>query len=428
MPCQENRTALTDGENTLPALWRGPILPSAQSPGGGGTVNGPSDRVARAFAHEAPDRTPLFEIFQPYHPIHWGICGRNPATDMAMAWDARAEGIDWAELVEMEARAQYEVCRYFGLDMVRLDSGTPRDYARPVRTGHHAWTLDGVEYRLNERIWRVQVANPADAVSYSERQSEEELRRLVEEWDGSAPPASPDATVVLPRVREMAEADGVSWVYMGEVGAGTGAAFYPPFQLMWLITEPELQTRWLQMKKARAFESTRRMIADGCTVVALGGDVSCDKGPFISPEHYRRFILPVIQEHVALVHDLGAKAVYTSDGNHWPIKEELFFRSAVDGYKEVDKAAGMTWPRLIAEGVAERVCIVGNIDARHALCRGTADEVKREVVECLEYGRRTPGGHILHASHSVHEDVRRENYYAVVDAYREFFGMEKLPQ
>ena len=88
----------------------------------------------------------------------------------------------------------------------------------------------------------------------------------------------------------------------------------------------------------------------------------------------------------------------------------------------------MTWPRLIERGVSDRICVIGNIDARHTLCRGVPEEVKREVVECLEYGRRTPGGHILHASHSVHEDVKTENYYAVVDTYRDFFGVEELPR
>jgi len=54
--------------------------------------------------------------------------------------------------------------------------------------------------------------------------------------------------------------------------------------------------------------------------------------------------------------------------------------------------------------------------------------VRAEVVECLRYGQQTPGGHILHASHSVHEDVKVENYYAAVAAYREFFGLEPLPR
>jgi len=57
----------------------------------------------------------------------------------------------------------------------------------------------------------------------------------------------------------------------------------------------------------------------------------------------------------------------------------------------------------------------------------TMHPVHAEVRECLDYGRRSKGGHILHASHSVHEDVKPDNYYAVVKACREYFDMEPLP-
>ena len=71
---------------------------------------------------------------------------------------------------------------------------------------------------------------------------------------------------------------------------------------------------------------------------------------------------------------------------------------------------------------------LGNLDARHNLCHGSPAEVRAEVIRCLDYGRSTAGGHILHASHSCHEDVRAENYRAVVAAYREFFGLAPLPE
>ena len=54
----------------------------------------------------------------------------------------------------------------------------------------------------------------------------------------------------------------------------------------------DLIHRWLEMQKLRAFAGTRRLVTSGCTVIAMGGDVSCDKGPFISPALYREFILP----------------------------------------------------------------------------------------------------------------------------------------
>ena len=73
------------------------------------------------------------------------------------------------------------------------------------------------------------------------------------------------------------------------------------------------------------------------------------------------------------------------------------------------------------------MCIIGNVDARHALCLGTPQQVRAEVSHCLEVGSRTPGGHILHTSHSVHEDVKPANYIAMVAAYRDYFGLPTLP-
>jgi len=388
-------------------------------------MNKRKERVARAFAHEVPDRTPLFEIFQPFQPIHWDISGRNIATDQAMCWDAMADGVSWEELADESAKAQFRICEFFDLDMVRLN-GAPasRGYERPVKKGKSSWILNGIDYVLNERTKMVEYADPANALSYSHTVSENDLIKQIEDWDGSLPEFSSDSFYIYKKVRELAEAEGIKWTYMGEIGAGTGAAFYPPFMLMWMLCERELYSQWLNMQKSRGFQTTRYMLEQGMEVIALGGDVSCDKGPFISPATYHEFILPVIQEHVALVHEYGAKAVYTSDGNHWDLKDDFFFNSNIDGYKEVDKAAGMTMEKLIEADIDKQVCIIGNIDARHTMCHGTESEVREEVLDCLKLGQSSPGGHILHLSHSVHEDVIPDNYHIVVNTYREFFGME----
>jgi len=386
---------------------------------------GSVERVRRAFAHQAPDRTPLFEIFQPYHPIHWQICGRTVGTDQALCWDAMAEGIAWAELIEAEAQAAFRIARFFGLDMVRLNHATQRDYVRPSKIGDKRWSVNGVEYILNERTSLVTLAHPGGEDAYSRRITEESVLADIEAWDGTVAP-QPEPDPVYRRVRELAETEGIEWVYMQEIGVGAGVAFYPPFMLMWMLTEPELYRRWLTMRKTEGLQRTKEAIAQGYSVIAIGGDVSCDKGPFISPALYHEHILPAIREQVKVIHEGGAPAVYTSDGNHWAIKDDLFFNSGIDGYKEVDKRAGMTFERLIAEGIDERICIIGNIDARYTLCQGTSAEVRAEVFSCLKLGQRSPGGHILHASHSVHEDVKAENYLAMVNAYREYFGMQPL--
>jgi hypothetical protein len=387
---------------------------------------GSRERIRKAFAHEEPDRTPLFEIFCGFHPIYWRICGRNPATDSALYWDALAEGITWQELAELTAQAVFAIHKFFGCDMVRHGRNAVGELRRPVKTGPHSWRLGDLDYAYNEKT---DLVDPVVPQAYSSRLDEDEVRRQIETWEPTEYVPPPDeAFTVKRRVTEMADAEGLDWVWLEENGAGTGVAFWPPFQLMWLVTDPDLVRRWLVMQKSRALPATADVIRRGYGVVAMGGDVSCDKGPFLSPRHYREFILPVVQEHIAVIHAGGAQAVYTSDGNHWQIAEDFFFNSGADGYKEVDQAAGMTWPRLIEAGVDRRLCILGNLDARYTLCLGTPEQVKQEVRECLDYGRQSPGGHILHASHSVHEDVRVVNYYAAVEAYREYFGLEPLPE
>ena len=84
------------------------------------------------------------------------------------------------------------------------------------------------------------------------------------------------------------------------------------------------------------------------------------------------------------------------------------------------------FPKLIEAGITEQVCILGNMDARYMMCNAEPSEVVEATRHCLDWGRQSPGGHILHLSHSVHEDVKIENYRAMVDTYREYFGMEKL--
>lgn len=388
-------------------------------------MTGSVARVDAAFRHVAPDRTPLFEIFCAYHPIYWDICGRTIGTDEALCWDAMADGVAYEELLEAHAQAAFQVNKFFGVDMVRLIGAPSREYVRPVKTGPKRWTRNGKDYIFSERTKLVELEHPSAADSYANRFTEEQYIAMIEGWDGKIPTEfAPDP--LYKRVRALAEADGIEWVYMGEIGCGTGVAFYPPFMLMWMLAEPEIYTRWLNMQMATGFPRTKALVEQGHSVIAMGGDVSTDKGPFISPALYHEYILPAIQAHVKVIHDAGARAVYTSDGNHWDIKEDFFFNSGIDGYKEVDRAAGMTMERLIAEGIKERVCLIGNLDARFTLCLGTPAQVREEVITTLRQGRQTPGGHILHASHSVHEDVKVENYYAVVETYRDYFGMEQL--
>jgi len=163
-----------------------------------------TERVFTSLKHGKPDRTPLFEIFQPFQPIHWDICGRTIATDSQKAWDAMADGVSEAEFIEASAQAQYKICRFFGLDMVRLTGYGYITGKKPVKAGIKRWTLDGIPYVFNERTKLVNPENPAH--SYSQQISEEEMIKKVEAWDGNTGNTERLRihNPVLKRVRELA--------------------------------------------------------------------------------------------------------------------------------------------------------------------------------------------------------------------------------
>ncbi len=383
-------------------------------------------RVTEAFAHRAPDRTPLFEIFWPYHPIYWDVCGRNIATDMAMAWDAHSDNISWEEEVDALARADVSMARFFELDMV-LVGESPQPNDSPVeKTGTESWRRNGIDHAWNPLTCRVEPVN-AGAESGNwvlHGTTENDFRRQVEASDPDEPPALGEWTFArLKRVRELLAELRLDLVCMVEIGAGTAAAQYPPSMWIWMIEEPQLYERWLQAELRRGLAIMEGCVRRGADVVALGGDISSDQGPLISPDLYSRYVLPAVQRQIELVHQMDAYAVYTSDGNLWPIRDEFFFRSGADGYKEVDFGAGMTMERLVHEGIKEQVTVIGNIDARHAMCNGTAEEIRKHTLHCLDWGLRSPGGHILHTSHSVHEGMPADSYYTAWETYRERFGL-----
>jgi len=76
----------------------------------------------------------------------------------------------------------------------------------------------------------------------------------------------------------------------------------------------------------------------------------------------------------------------------------------------------------LKERFGDRICFIGNVDCRYTLCSGTVEDVRRETIECIQQGWGN-GGHILMSSNAIHRDVKPENYLAMVQAYRDYFGV-----
>ena len=161
----------------------------------------------------------------------------------------------------------------------------------------------------------------------------------------------------------------------------------------------------------------RNAIRLGAEVICIADDYASNFAPMFSPAHFREFVLPRLQRIVDAVHDEGALAIKHSDGNLWPILEDIV-NTGIDGLNPLEPVAGMDLGEVKA-AYGDRVCLVGNIDCGELLCHGTTAQVEAAVQEAIRVA--APGGrYMLACSNSIHAGVDPENFRAMIAAGRKY--------
>jgi len=183
------------------------------------------------------------------------------------------------------------------------------------------------------------------------------------------------------------------------------------------VRNPKFAHEVTEMVLSYEIEAVRKAIKAGAEAVMLGDDYAYNDGPFISPSHFREFVLPGLRKMVKMIHETSAYCIKHTDGNIMPILD-MIIDSGVDAINPIDPIAGMDIQK-IKEMYGSRVCIVGNIDCGSLLTNGTPQQVVRAVKECIL--KASPaGGHILSSSNSIHSGVKPENFLAMVEAAKKF--------
>jgi uroporphyrinogen decarboxylase len=154
----------------------------------------------------------------------------------------------------------------------------------------------------------------------------------------------------------------------------------------------------------------------GVDVIILEGDLAGEQTTLVSPSHYRDFIKPYQLEIVDCAHEHGLKIIKHSDGNMWPILDDLI-EVGFDGYHPIQPDCMDI--AEVKEHVAGQLCLTGNIDCRDLLCSGTEEKVEDVVKQTIKIA--APGGsYIIASSNSIHPGVKPENYIAMVKAAHKY--------
>jgi len=187
--------------------------------------------------------------------------------------------------------------------------------------------------------------------------------------------------------------------------------------LMDFLLDPEFAHELMEKVLAMSLRIARNAIRAGADAIVIADDYAGNSGPFFSPAVAREFVIPRLKRMVDAIHQEGGKAIKHSDGNLWPILDEIV-ATGIDGLNPIEPLAGMNIGE-VKKKYGNRVCLIGNIDCGHLLPHGSVEEVEAAVKECI--AQAAPGGgFILSSSNSIHSSVNPANYRAMIEAARKY--------
>ncbi|MFV2067880.1 MAG: uroporphyrinogen decarboxylase family protein [Pirellulales bacterium] len=191
--------------------------------------------------------------------------------------------------------------------------------------------------------------------------------------------------------------------------------------LLDLALDPEIAETIFQRVAAFYLEYARRTFEaakGGIDIFMMGDDFGTQKGLFLSPDMWRRFLRPGFAAFVELGRQYGCKVAHHSCGSIKPIIADLIecglsiLNPVQPDVRDMDRGE---LKRLFGD----RLCFHGSISIQQTLPFGTPDDVRREVQE--RFATLGPGGGFLFCTaHNIQADTPTENILALFDAYRTF--------
>jgi uroporphyrinogen decarboxylase len=156
--------------------------------------------------------------------------------------------------------------------------------------------------------------------------------------------------------------------------------------------------------------------ADGftCDGAFVYGDMAYNTGPFMSPRHYREFLIPCLRRMFDEFHRRGMPVIFHSDGDIRLVLDDLI-AAGVDAINPLECKANMDL-RELAPRWGDRLGFVGGIDVR-VLATNDPEQIRAEVRSKLA-AAMPYYGYVYHSDHSVPPGVTLESYKLLLEEVR----------
>jgi hypothetical protein len=378
------------------------------------------DRVKATFAHEEPDRVPVFELCI-NQPVAEAIMGR----EMLVGIGARLLGPIFYEYARKNQLAI--LAGRIISDHIRLYEDLDLDIIPVPMVPLEILTIEQVSDDVYRWImpkllgWRdikvdLELDTWGEADSDITQGGMEGFRRHVSAMEVSGPPDVPAVTGML--LRNIFQP--VSHRFLlgqADIMIPTDKSWFGLF-LEAMVTEPELVERYLDLTLEPMLKLIKAQAEAGFDGIVGGTDLAGTKGPFVSPAMFRRFFQPRLKRLAEKCHELGMVYIKHTDGNIMPYEKDFLEGCGFDGYHAIEPQAGMDI-RYLKKAYGDKLTLLGNVDCGSLLSLGQPAEVRkvtRELIRDVAPG----GGYVLSSSNSIHSGVRTENFLAMLEVAREF--------
>jgi uroporphyrinogen decarboxylase len=156
----------------------------------------------------------------------------------------------------------------------------------------------------------------------------------------------------------------------------------------------------------------RRVCDIGVDVVATTDDFAFRTGPFMSPDAFRKWVVPY---HLRAIKEIRVPWILHTDGEIHPIVEDLL-KMGIRGIHPIDPNCMDI--RAFKKEYGKRVCILGNVNV-NTLSMATFEETYGEVRDLIR--DLAPGyGYMVSSGNSVPDYAKPENMLALARAVEDF--------
>jgi len=339
------------------------------------------ERLLAAIRREPVDRVPMFDfLFQ--KPMYQPLIGRTPET-----YNGR-DAVDCAIALEHDG-VWLPFGGFSGFQPEKLDEKRYID----------EW---GTTYQQDEASW------PIDAPIDYPIKSRKDLAAY-----------KPPDPVLPGRDSQIIEAAAMDNDDIALLGGVLG-----PFTTAWMLMglericyalydDPDMLTECFKISNDYYKEAARLSVEAGCIGIWLSDDLGDSHNGFLSDEHFKKLLLPQLDELAEYIDGLGVPVLLHSCGCVKQYLDDLA-QTKIASIHPLQRTAGMDL-RSVKEQYGSRFCIIGNVDSSRTLPYGTPEAVEAEAREAI--GTAAPGGgYVLASDHSLHDGIPLENITALRDA------------